>query len=336
MNSKNLNVDITKGIAIILVIIGHSGMFLFIKDKVFLNTFIYSFHMPLFFIVSGFFMKDKMTFLKTIKRLLIPFLLASIFWVFIASFLVQLPTFFRSQELYPYSYDFIKQFKLFMKSIIFATRVDIKGTGLWFLIALFVSRLFWFLFQVLLKIKVTLYYIGIVLILNLLLYKYLTLSEVYYYWMWPQSILAYFFMISGNYFNEKNSIKKFTYFDVFILAIISCFIILWNGRIDMSIFRFNNYIAFIFSSFIAFITIYKLTFLIEKKSNIITKFLAWSGRNSLNIFLFHPFLLAICSYILIANFNIKDVYSRVDCYILICFIIFSSVYAYSNFKRFIK
>ena len=37
MSKKVLNVDLVKGIGIILVMIGHSGMFLFIKDKALLN-----------------------------------------------------------------------------------------------------------------------------------------------------------------------------------------------------------------------------------------------------------------------------------------------------------
>ena len=68
MNKKVLNVDIVKGFAIILVMIGHSGMFLFIKDKALLNSIIYSFHMPLFFIVAGFFMKEKVSLKKAIRR----------------------------------------------------------------------------------------------------------------------------------------------------------------------------------------------------------------------------------------------------------------------------
>jgi fucose 4-O-acetylase-like acetyltransferase len=78
MNKKDtvLNVDIIKGIGIILVMIGHSGMFLIIKENAFLSTFIYSFHMPLFFIIAGFFMKDNVNLKKSVKRLLIPFLIS--------------------------------------------------------------------------------------------------------------------------------------------------------------------------------------------------------------------------------------------------------------------
>lgn len=47
MQKKNY-IDIAKGIGIILVILGHSGVNSEIKD------FIYGFHMPLFFVISGY------------------------------------------------------------------------------------------------------------------------------------------------------------------------------------------------------------------------------------------------------------------------------------------
>ena len=336
MNKKVLNVDIVKGLAIILVMIGHSGMFLFIKDKALLNSIIYSFHMPLFFIVAGFFMKEKVSLKKAIIRLLVPFFIASVFWIFIASFLVQLPTYFRSQELYPYSYDFILQSEKFLKAIFFATRIDIVGTGLWFLIALFVGRLLWFIFQDLLKIKVTVWYILIVLAINSLLYNYLTLAETHFYWMSPQSILAYLFMLFGNYYYKNNFVEKTTHFDVFVLAVITFFVIKWNGRIDMSSFNFNNYTAFIFIAISAFIIIYKCSFLIERKSSLFRTFLIWAGKRSLNIFLVHPFLLAIVPYILIANFNVKDVFSKQEYLILIYLMVFLTVYFYQKLKTVIK
>ena len=46
-------IDIAKGIGIILVVIGH------ISQIEVLNDIIYSFHMPLFFIISGYLYKRK-------------------------------------------------------------------------------------------------------------------------------------------------------------------------------------------------------------------------------------------------------------------------------------
>lgn len=73
---RDTAIDILKGIAIILVIIGH-----WLTDQSTLHTYIYSFHLPLFFIISGFFFSPK-PILEQIKRdaklLLIPYLLICI------------------------------------------------------------------------------------------------------------------------------------------------------------------------------------------------------------------------------------------------------------------
>ena len=68
LNSFNW-VSSLKGFAIILVVLGH------ISSP--LSSFIYSFHMPLFFIVSGFFLNPinqfKSEIIKFFKRLFKPF-----------------------------------------------------------------------------------------------------------------------------------------------------------------------------------------------------------------------------------------------------------------------
>ena len=68
---RDKTLDITKGIGIILVIIGH---FSFLPLQVW--KFIFSFHMPLFFIVSGYLFKPKgikESLSKDFKRLMIPY-----------------------------------------------------------------------------------------------------------------------------------------------------------------------------------------------------------------------------------------------------------------------
>lgn len=78
---KNLNritwIDIAKGVTIILVIIGHT-----VEFNSFVRNFIFSFHMPLFFILSGYTYKvasDWSTFVihlkKNFKSLIIPSLI---------------------------------------------------------------------------------------------------------------------------------------------------------------------------------------------------------------------------------------------------------------------
>lgn len=52
-NNRIAWVDIAKGIGIVLVLIGH------ISQNKNLHYFIYSFHMPLFFIISGYLYSEK-------------------------------------------------------------------------------------------------------------------------------------------------------------------------------------------------------------------------------------------------------------------------------------
>lgn len=79
MKERETYIDIAKGIGIILVVIGHlHGINHIIHD------FFYLFHMPLFFIISGYLYNHNniiplKTFIKhKIKRLIIPFLF---FWL---------------------------------------------------------------------------------------------------------------------------------------------------------------------------------------------------------------------------------------------------------------
>lgn len=59
-NKRNDTYDIVKGIAIILMVIGHSGCPYYLKN------YIYLFHMPIFYFVSGYFFNEK--YLNIIKR----------------------------------------------------------------------------------------------------------------------------------------------------------------------------------------------------------------------------------------------------------------------------
>lgn len=80
--------DIAKGIAIILVVLGHSG------TPVWLNRFIFTFHVPLFFIAAGMtndFKRPWGIFLKRKARtLLLPFIVYSIIVLVMRSFVSDL------------------------------------------------------------------------------------------------------------------------------------------------------------------------------------------------------------------------------------------------------
>lgn len=72
--------DIAKGVGILCVIVGHMG------NKM-LNQIIFSFHMPLFFVIGGYFLSEKQSaadiFVKRLKQLLKPYIITCIAVIFI-------------------------------------------------------------------------------------------------------------------------------------------------------------------------------------------------------------------------------------------------------------
>ena len=141
MQSKNREIDILRGIAFCLVLIGHSfpdSAYGYINAYTeFGREYIYSFHMPLFFIISGFCMNPllsqkainiKLEIIKRSKRLLIPY--------FFYSYIAIIP------KLIFNSYMYIK----FEPKIVLETLLGNSASGtLWYLWNLFVINIF-FLF----------------------------------------------------------------------------------------------------------------------------------------------------------------------------------------------
>ncbi|WP_405267848.1 acyltransferase family protein [Methanobrevibacter sp.] len=107
--------DNLKGLAIILVVVGHLIYLKKTQEIDLIRNFIYIIHMPIFFFVSGYFSKiDEDQPIKSFKRLMIPFMLFCIlYWLFQKYVLLGHP---RTLFINP-------------------------GYGLWFLISLFFMKM---------------------------------------------------------------------------------------------------------------------------------------------------------------------------------------------------
>lgn len=133
MVSKRLDwIDIAKGIAIILVIVGHT-----VPNPSPLRHAIFSFHMPVFFILAGYTFRPKPwreLLSGSVSRLLVPYVVLALAW--------QVPTFLMSGV--PLTSGTLVAG---LKTLVFASGVDVPGFGVaavgmaWFLAALFTSRL---------------------------------------------------------------------------------------------------------------------------------------------------------------------------------------------------
>lgn len=133
MGTKRLDwIDIAKGIAIILVIVGHT-----VPNPSPLRHAIFSFHMPVIFILAGYTFRPKPwreLLSGSVPRLLVPYLVLGLAW--------QGPTFLMSGA--PLTGDTLVAG---LETIVFASGVGVPGLGVaavgmaWFLAALFTSRL---------------------------------------------------------------------------------------------------------------------------------------------------------------------------------------------------
>ena len=141
MGSKRLDwIDIAKGIAMILVIVGHT-----VPNPSPLRHAIFSFRMPVFFILAGYTFRPKPwreLLSGSVSRLLVPYVVLALAW--------QVPTFLMSGA--PLTSGTLVAG---LKTLVFASGVDVPGLGVtavgmaWFLAALFTSRL---LFNVLVRL----------------------------------------------------------------------------------------------------------------------------------------------------------------------------------------
>ena len=125
-------IDIAKGIGILLVALAHADISLF---SPYLHKFIYSFHIPLFFFLSGYFFNPDTPFWTLLKKrfnsLLKPYFVTILF-IYIVSIS------FTNMR-------FMTAFGRIVKSL-YATGHYIDWVQLWFLPSLFVTSLFALLF----------------------------------------------------------------------------------------------------------------------------------------------------------------------------------------------
>lgn len=272
--------DNLKGILILFVIIGH----LPISD--FLFKLIYSFHIPLFFFISGFLFKSDLTIrgflLKKINGIIKPYLLFSGFTYILHLFF----TYFTKSEKVSVPDFFI--------SVLKGTAINglAWNPPLWFLPCLFsLSLIFYFIFKfTLLKnfyIKVIfMFSLGIILAIN-----YINLPFGI-----TQAFMALPFFFVGFLFKSRFSIEKlsekFGKLHILLGIIIAILLILINPKPINFALNTYGYLP------LSYLTAFCIIAVFLRFSNIFEfNLLSLIGRNSLYCFSLHVFTNAICKNI---------------------------------------
>ncbi len=265
-NTRIAWLDQLKGFGIILMVYGHNFPVL--------EEYIYSFHMPLFFIIAGIFHPNNIT-IQTIKKrvqqILLPYFLWSFilfgFWLFVGR---------KFGESVHLDLSITKNF-----IGIFFAQGDIDymnwGIPMWFLPTIFLTFIF---FGLILKIKNKLlqYFVLIVsIILGFLIAKF---YKVNLFWSLDVALVSLFFYSFGFYAKDfiKSNTKKGVPF-LLILGVIhlvtSLFLL---QKIDMYRSTYGNEILFLTNSLVGFLFWGSLF-----KSFLSLKFLVFFGKNTIPI-----------------------------------------------------
>ncbi|MFA0542217.1 acyltransferase family protein, partial [Vibrio sp. 10N.222.52.B7] len=282
-------VDILKVMGILTVILGHiSNPF---------NNIIYSFHMPLFFALSGFFLNDKnsikVNIIKDWNRLMIPYFIFGALGVFVET----LKRYFLSRPSLDYSTEFISVFyDMSMESL-----SNSYAFVLWFLPALFLSKLF--LYSII-KLRLPVFFEALI-VLALFLFSFVVelpfainfgLNGVFYLYF------GYLFFLlvkqpEKSYNNEKIAC-------LLLIAIASvCYVNFSFGvpLLDIAKLEYKNLFvntAFSLSVIIIMSTVCivlsSLTYVQNKAGNIIS----FISINSMALYVFHPYTNNISSILI--------------------------------------
>lgn len=294
-NKRNDAYDIVKGIAIILMVIGHSGCPHYLKN------YIYLFHMPIFYFVSGYFFNEKylinkLEFIKRkLNQLYRPFVVFGLFFLFISPLLYK-------TNIIDYTYSVQEILKKTVSIIIFKD-VEKLVIPFWFLRSLFtVSILFLFIRFVTNKLQKWKDALTILIVLflfivgNILAIKGIKLPSQF-----QREFIVLFFYALGFYFKKSgfsiNCNKLLFSFLFILLSILAIY-----TRVDLVESYFNNFFLFFLASIsgIYFLLIFSKYLLSTKLSSVFI----YCGKHTISILALHFISFKIVSLLIISYENL--------------------------------
>lgn len=262
--------DVAKGLGIMLIILGHTDL------PVCLKSWIFSFHVPLFLIVSGYCFKQRS--LKHIlnkgwRQLLRPFLITHVICFVGLFFLCYVRLWDRSHLLN------------WFLNVVFITRYG-TGRGLWFLGGLLWAKIWLTLLLKFNRICTVIFLIALFLIAWLLNSSYDKMP-----WYIPQGMACTMFLAFGYFLRCFNIIEQCSYKGILLL----CFIIICFGNL-MYINVFNFIYGFGLFSVIGTMCIsFSVLVLLKELCQIsslllIRRFFLYVGTNTLLILCIHSII----------------------------------------------
>lgn len=274
-------VDCVRGFAILLVLIGHSGCFPDVKQ------YIYGFHMPLFFILSGFlFNFEKWQsagfwefFKSRVRCYLIPYFSLATICLCIRLALDYFAYGVSASALWASVLPYVKW-------ILYSSSFPCPSCGhLWFLAALFVASLFLYGLMAMFKKSAVAGFLGCFFAI-LINYDLNTFSLPLLPFHMDVAMIAALFMLIGVAIRNWRLLEKpLPIYAIAALFIVGSYAIRTNVFVDMNSRVYCNYLLmFVGATFISF-----LIFYLFKKYSVSNRYLSSLGKNTILIIGFNPY-----------------------------------------------
>ena len=268
-------IDIAKGIAILLMIMGH------VVGDGFLRKMIFSFHMPLFIITSGYFYKYR-NIKDEFKKIFFKLLMPTVIITFVVTFIKNLS-----------NTNVFISFLSSIKTILFCWShqrnisyscysVDV----LWFVFALVIIRL---LFVINVKIaKQNDFKLICLIIFGSYLGYLLGIKGLWLPWSIDVVLVGLIFYLFGFLSRKYDYFTKIKNDKLIILLIFLFWIVgIYNNNIEMAVRWYPNGLWSVFTALCGSFVFLLISYIIEKKSDLIKKGFEWCGMNSLYILYGH-------------------------------------------------
>lgn len=308
-NNRIDYIDFIRGVGIILMIMGHVW-FGEIFDK-----WIHAFHMPLFFVVSGFFYtkNNKRTYLTIVKKnvlsLIVPYIVLSTFYLI----------------LYYLLYGYNSMLGMIKYVCLFNTTTFPIAGAMWFLTSLFWTIIIYTSMDRLIhnNILKNIIFICIPVVITFFSSKMMVLP-----FGLSQSIVGIGFYHFGNkLYKYKDSkllvkIKRMNILFVFLLFVINSIIILSNKNINMRISLYDNFILFWINAIVAILILWYCSRKICEYNFKSINFIKNIGENSIVYLCFNQIAIMLSRELLIYKIKYLDRLITLICTMIILYIIY--------------
>lgn len=288
---RDPGVDVAKGIGILLVVGGHCDFFLITG----INP--YTFHMPLFFFIAGFFLNLEQNFISFLKKksisLLLPYFIYNIIFCFITWGINNINIPWGSKELF----DIFTFRNIFIEPFLTGQQYKI-GTPLWFVPCLFsVFMLSFFVRKIYKNLKISknkLYQIPILISLYYIFIQFPDVRENISAGIFARTAIGAIFCTLGSfyysYIPKTYGFTKKLFITTFLLYTSICYIVgpveyssLWNNYLS----GYAKSLSFLYSISGILMTISLANLICLNKTIFKSQLFTWLGKYSFHIMALH-------------------------------------------------